>query len=205
MVKLMSRKKTKSFTQPDKEACGPASLKNALKLLGMRKSYDELYDLCKTTKNGTSVENLIKAACRLGLSVMSLEWATLTHIQNALKSAPGQPRAVIVDYLYMDEEPMEETGHYAVVASYSARSSRIILFDSFSGTKKSYLWTDFLDQWYDYDYKRIKAKHSIRRYTLYKRWHNRLMLVVAKSPKHLPKFRSVSKKLYIPNHSRSNS
>lgn len=194
----MSRKKTKPFTQPDKEACGPAALKNTLKLFNMRKSYDQLYDLCKTTKNGTSVENLIQAANRLGFYVMSIEWATLTHLQNALKSPSAATRAVIVDYLYKDEEPHEETGHYAVVASYSARSSRVILFDSYSGTKKSYLWTDFLDRWYDYDYKRVKAKHSIRRYNLYRKWHNRLLLVIAKQPEHLPKFKSATKKIFIP-------
>ena len=198
MGKLMSRKKTRPFTQPDIEACGPAALKTALKLFGMRRSYDGLYDLCKTTKNGTSVENLIKAANRLGFYVLSIEWATLTHIQNSPKAPSGHTRAVIVDYLYRDEDPHEETGHYAVVAGYSARSSRIITFDSYTGTKKSYLWTDFLDSWYDYDYKRIKARHSIRRYTLYKRWHNRLMLVLAKKPEFLPRFRSASKKYFTP-------
>ncbi len=197
----MSRSKTKTFTQPDEEACGPAALKTALRILGDSRSYEELYSLCKTNKNGTSVTNLIRAANKLGISVLSVQWATLTHIQNAIKFRPGQPRAVIVDYLYKDTEPPEETGHYAVVAKYSARNSRIVLFDSYSGKKKSYLWTDFLDRWYDYDYKRIKNKTAIRRYKLYRRWHNRLMLVLAKDPKHLPRYRIPTTKHYLSSRS----
>jgi ABC-type bacteriocin/lantibiotic exporter with double-glycine peptidase domain len=174
----MGRTKTKTFTQPDTYSCGPAALKIALRVLGIHKSYEYLADLCKTTKNGTSVTNLIKAANQVGLSLMSLE---------------------SVDYLYMDVKPHEDTGHYATIARYSARNSRLILFDSYSGSKKSYLWTDFLDRWYDYDFKRVKATHSIRRYRLYKRWHNRLLLVLATNPKFLPKFTNSSAKIYLPN------
>lgn len=195
----MGRKKTKPITQIDEVSCGPASLKIALKILGVNLGYEYLYSLCKTNKNGTSVARMIQAANKLGLSVMTMEWATLTHLQSALKSKPGKPRIVIVDYLYSDTEPPEETGHYAVVAGYSARNSRIIIFDSISGTKKSYLWTDFLDTWYDYDYKRVKAEHSIRRYQLYKKWHNRLMFVMSFNPKYLPKFRNSLTQLFTPS------
>lgn len=192
----MGRTKTKTYAQPDENSCGPAALKNALNIIGLRSSFKELCRLCKNTKNGTSVANLIKAANNQGASVMTVEWATLRHIQRILKAKSGQPLAGIVDYLYMDGEPHEDTGHYAAISSYSARNSRLILFDSYSGTKKSYLWTDFQENWFDYDNKRITSKHAIRRGQLYKRWHNRLLVILARDEQHLPKFTTPTAKIY---------
>ena len=194
----MSRSKAKPVFQPDDFSCGPVALKTALSILRVKSSVKELKTICKTNSRGTSIPNLIRGANRKGVYVMAIEWATLKHLQSALKYAAGQPRAVIVDYLYKDATPHEETGHYATVSGFSSRSSRIILLDSYTGTKKSYRWTDFLDRWYDYDYQRVKAEHSIRRYQLYKRWRNLLMLVLARDPKHLPKFRNSTKKIYLP-------
>ena len=190
----MSRSKAKPYPQPDENSCGPASLKTALEILGIRKSFSTLSRLCGVTKQGTSVKKLIRVANRLGVSVLAVEWATLRHLQSALKSISSQPRAVIVDYLYLDKQPYEETGHYAVVATYSARNGRILIFDSYSETKKSYSWHDFLDRWYDYDYRRIKT--SRRRYTRSRKWHNRLLLVLARNPDHLPRFTIRTAKLY---------
>lgn len=199
----MSRSKTKTFIQPNDFSCGPASLKTALRTLDMQVSYRTLFTLCKTTKNGTSVSNMIKAVNRLGLTAMTVQDSTLTQLQSALKTKSGQKRAVIVDYLYLGEEPEEETGHFATVAGFSARTSRIVLFDSYSGTKKSYLWTDFLDQWYGYEYKRVKNKLSAKYKSLYKKWQNRHMIILVKSVHDLPKFRSPGVKIYRPSLVRS--
>lgn len=201
----MSRSRTKIFIQPNGFSCGPSSLKIALRTLNIQVSYDTLFTLCKTTRTGTNAAGLIRAANRLGLCAMTVHNSTLTHLQSALRSKPGQERAVIVDYLYLDETPEEETGHFAAVAGYSSRLSRIILFDSFSGTKKSYLWTDFLDRWYGYEYKRIKNKQSVRHLSLYRRWQNRHMIILAKSPKNLPDFRTPHKKIYLPKKSFTSS
>lgn len=194
----MGRTKAKTYSQPDDSTCGPASLKTALEILGQpRLSLTALTKLCKTSKNGTSVSNLINAANQLGLTVLAVQWATLRHLQASLKHNPNAPRAVIVDYLYdltPENQPVEESGHYAAVASFSARNSRLILFDSASGGKKSYSWKEFLDRWYDYDYRRIKtSKKSYRRS---KKWHNRLMLVLVKNPKFLPKFNNPYTRLH---------
>jgi len=189
----MGRSKAKTYLQPDNRTCGPASLKTALEILGTRKSLGELVKLCKTNRNGTTPARLIKAANRLGISVLAVEWTTLTHLQSALKHPPTKPRAVIVDYLYdlkADFSPHEESGHYAAVASYSASDRRIILFDSSTGRKKSYDWKDFLDRWYDFESKKRQTKFV-------KSWNNRLMLVLARNPKFLPKFKISTAKLFL--------
>ncbi len=205
----MGRTRAHTYEQPDDNTCGPASLKCVLDILGLpRKSLAFLTTLCKTGRNGTSVQNLIKAANKLGLAVLAVEFANLNHLQSALNSKPGQPRAVIVDYLYDlddDYDPHEESGHYAAVASFSPRNSRIILFDSASGTKKSYNWHDFLNRWYDYDFKRRRINKRGRKYRLVKNWYTRLILILASEENFLPKFNTPNKKLFLPSKKKSSS
>jgi len=186
----MGRSKIKAFPQPDDISCGPATLKTTLRIFGIHKPFSEINRLCKTNKNGTSLPNFIRAARQLGISVLSKEWATLTHLKSSLKNQPGFFRAVVVDYLYQDKEPYEETGHYAVVAGFSTKKNRITIFDSSTGSKKSYSWKDFLSRWYDYDFRRIKNKKSDRHHMLYKKWHVRPLIVLAKHESHLPKFKN---------------
>ena len=195
----MSRSKAKSHAQPDDYTCGPASLKTALDILGRRVSLTSLIPLCKTTKNGTSVKNLISAINHLGYPVLAVEWATLHHLQSALKYQLDQPRGVIVNYQEIDDgDPEDESGHYATVAGYSSRDSRIILFDSYSGKKKSYKWTDFIDIWYDYDFRRIRRHHRGQQFKLTRRFYNRLLLIVTKDISHLPKYSISTAKLFEP-------
>ena len=190
----MGRNKAKTYSQPDETTCGPAALKTALEILGIRKSLPGLVKLCGTNKNGTSVKKLIRAANQLDLAVLTVEWATLRHLHAALRHNSQKPLAVIVDYLYdldRDYSPDEESGHYATVASFSGRQGKIVLFDSSSGGRKSYLWSEFLDRWYDYDYRRIKNRRS-------KKWHNRLMLILARDASHLPRVTTSTAKLHLP-------
>jgi ABC-type bacteriocin/lantibiotic exporter with double-glycine peptidase domain len=192
----MSRSKAKIHPQPDDYTCGPASLKTALEILGVKSSLKNLIRLCRTNKNGTKVIHLVKAANKLGVSALVLEWATLRHLQSALKNTSTKPKSVIVDYLYKDEEPHYETGHYAAVASFSASVGRIQLFDSISNTKKTYAWKDFLDRWYDYEKKWTHVNHHRQKFRLTRKWSNRLMIILTKDPKFLPKFKISSQKIY---------
>jgi ABC-type bacteriocin/lantibiotic exporter with double-glycine peptidase domain len=203
----MSRSKAKPHSQPDNYTCGPASLKTALDILGRRIPLKDLISACKTTRNGTSVKNLIAAINQLGYPVMAVEWATLKHLQSALKTLPDRPRAVIANYQEIDvADAKGESGHYAAVAGFSARTSRIVLFDSFSGGKKSYKWTKFIDIWYDYDYRRIRQNRRRRQFRLARKFYNRLMLVIARHPAHLPRFTVPTAKLFLPaNYSRTMS
>ena len=197
----MGRKHVKPIMQPDDTTCGPASIKHALHVLGIRKSLPSLVTLCKTNRNGTSTKNILRAITKLGLSVMAVENATLRHLQSALKYPPSAPRAALVSYLYdLDEKynPQPESGHWAVVASYLSSTSRIVLLDSASGKRKSYNWSDIRSRWFDYDYKRRKIVKNEKKFRLVKSWQPQLLLVIAKTPAALPKFRISTAHIFTP-------
>lgn len=195
----MGRSHITPIQQPDDTTCGPSALKSALSILGKRKSLAHLIELCKTNRNGTSTRNMVRAATTLGFPALVVEYATLHHLQSALKYTPNAPRAVLVSYLYdLDEqdEPHPDSGHWAVVSSYSARNSRIVLLDSASGKKKSYPWKEFRDRWMDYDLKRKKIKKGRKEFKLIRRWQEQLMMVIAKEKDFLPKFKISTAKLF---------
>ena len=96
----MGRSHITPIKQPDDTTCGPAALKLALTILGKRRSLSTLIELCKTTRNGTSTKNMITAVNKLGFPALVVEYATLHHLQSALKYTPNAPRAVLVSYLY---------------------------------------------------------------------------------------------------------
>lgn len=197
----MGRSHVSPIQQPDDRTCGPSALKSALVILGKRKSLSSLIDLCKTNRNGTSTKHMIAAITKVGLPVLVVEYATLHHLQSALKYSPNAPRAVLVSYLYdLDEkkDPHPDSGHWAVVTSYSARNSRIVLLDSASGKKKSYPWKAFRDRWMDYDLKRRRVTKRGRTFRLVRRWQEQLMMVIAKDKDNLPKFRIDTAKLFLP-------
>lgn len=170
-------------------------------MLGMRVSMDRLIKLCKTGRNGTSTKHLIMAANKLGLSVLVVEYATLHHLQSALKYRSKEPRAVLVSYLYdLDDqyEPQPESGHWAMVASYLSSTSRIVILDSATGKRKSYAWNEFRQRWWDYDYKRKRVKKNESKFRLVRKWQPQLMLVVARDPESLPYFRTDTARVFIP-------
>jgi len=195
----MGRSHITPIQQPDSLTCGPASLKLALAILGKRKSLDSLTELCKTNGHGTTTKNMIGAVNKLGLPTLVVEYATLHHVQSALKYRPNQPRAVLVSYLYdLDErkDPHPESGHWAVVSSFSARRSRIVLLDSSSGRKKSYDWQTFRDRWMDYDLRRKRVKKNGQKFRLIRKWQQQLLMVIARETENLPRFRISTAKLY---------
>lgn len=199
----MGRSKVTTIRQPDDLTCGPAALKHALTILGKRKSLDTLIELCQTNRNGTSTQKMINAVNKLGYSAMVVEGATLHHLQSALRYRPNQNRAVLVSYLYdLDEKerPHPESGHWAVVSSFAASKSRIVLLDSASGRKKSYSWTEFRDRWTDYDLRRRKIGKSGNHFKLVKRWQSQLLLVIAKEETTLPRFRISTARIFPAAH-----
>ncbi|MFZ5535148.1 MAG: cysteine peptidase family C39 domain-containing protein [Patescibacteria group bacterium] len=197
----MGRKNIKPIQQPDDITCGPVSLKHVAEYLGLRASMKRLIELCKTGRNGTSTKHMIEAANKLGLSVMVMEYATLHHLQSALKYRPKEQRAVIVSYLYdLDDKykPQEESGHWAMVASYLSSKSRIVLLDSATGKRKSYDWSDFRSRWWDFDYKRRRLTKHSKKFRLIRKWQPQLMMVVARDPESLPYFRTETARVFIP-------
>lgn len=197
----MGRSHVKPIQQPDDTTCGPVALKHALAIFGRRKSLDSLMELCGTNRNGTSTKNMIRAANKLGFSVLVVQYATLHHLQSALKYLPNQVRAVLVSYLYdLDEKdrPHPDSGHWAVVSSYRASRSRIVLLDSASAAKKSYDWSDFRARWMDFDLKRRKISAHSRHFKLVRRWQQQLLLVMARHPEDLPRFHISTSKVFTP-------
>jgi len=145
---------------------------------------------------------MIRAANKLGFSVLVVEYATLSHVQSALKYKQNQVRAVLVSYLYdLDEkdQPHPDSGHWAVVSSYRPSQSRIVLLDSASAQKKSYAWADFRARWMDFDLKRRKNSAHSKRFHLVKNWQKQLMLVMARDPKDLPKFDIETSHVFTPD------
>lgn len=197
----MGRTHVTPIQQPDSATCGPASIKHALEIFGVRKSLNSLIELCKTTRNGTTTRHMIAALNKLGFWVLAVEYATLRHIQSALKCTPGKMRAGILSYLYdLDKKrrPHPDSGHWAVVGSYSARNGRIVLFDSSKAQKTSYRWINFLPRWRDYDLKRKKLSKRSKKFRLIRHWQNQLLLVVARESEHLPKFRTETGRIFPP-------
>jgi ABC-type bacteriocin/lantibiotic exporter with double-glycine peptidase domain len=187
----MGRSQITPVQQPDEFTCGPAALKHALAILGVRKSVDSLTELCKTNRNGTTTKNFIRAAKQLGLCSMTVERATLRHVQSALKYSPKNVRAALVSYLYdkdKNNEPVETSGHWAVVSSYSASRSRITVFDSYEGKRKSYSWSDFRRRWITYDLKRRNRAINGKQYEMIKKWQPQELVILAKDMSALPKF-----------------
>jgi len=198
----MGRSHVSPIQQPDNTTCGPAALKLAFEIFGKHKSLENLTELCKTNKNGTSTKNMITAINKLGYCVEVVQYATLHHLQSALRYPPNNMRAVLVSYLYdLDEKdrPHPDSGHWAVVSSYSASKSRIVLLDSSTGKKKSYDWSDFRSRWMDYDLERRKIKKRGRKFRLIRRWQQQLLLVIAKTEGNLPWFRIESSQVFTPD------
>lgn len=197
----MGRSHVSAIQQPDDTTCGPSALKIALAVLGKRKSLSTLIDLCRTTRNGTSAANMVAAVNKLGLPALMVEYATLHHLQSALKYSPNNPRAVLVSYLYdLDERdrPHPESGHWAVVSSFSGRRSRIVLLDSATSKKKSYAWMKFRERWMDYDLKRKRLKKRGKKFHLVRRWQQQLLMIIARDVANLPNFTISTAKLFEP-------
>lgn len=197
----MGRSKIIPIPQPNEETCGPAALKIALSILGKRKSLAALVALCKTNRNGTSAKNMISAVNKLGFPIQVVEYADLRHLQSSLKYPANKPRAVLVSYLYEDDEkdqPHPDSGHWATVAAFSASKNTIVLFDSYTSQKKSYKWADFRARWWDYDLKRKNLERAEKQFKLVRRWQSQLLLIIARDTGHLPKFKISTAKTFLP-------
>lgn len=180
------------YQSSDEPACGPAALKHALAVLGKRKSLERLKEICKVTRNGTSTKNMVAATKKLGLSALVVKSATLHHLHSALRYGPQNVRAVLVSYLYDKDK---DSGHWATVSGYLSSKSRIVLFDSYSGQKKSYPWEQFRSRWIDYDLKRRRVGKR-GKFKIVRHWQPQLMMVVAEHTEALPRFRIHTARLY---------
>ena len=201
----MGRSRVTPITQKDEYSCGPTALKTALKILDVRASLSKLIALSKPSKrNGTSIKNLLRTIKTFGLHTLAVEYSTLAHIKAALKTSDGIHCAVMLTYIYdleHDGKIDPENGHWATVSGYKSDLGRIVLFDSYTGKRKSYPWQKFRYLWRDYEYKRHADNKTGRTFKLVKKWMPQFMLIIARSKEELPTFRTPYAKYFAPDSS----
>ncbi|MBI5064796.1 C39 family peptidase [Candidatus Woesearchaeota archaeon] len=153
--------KLKPHIQELKDSCGPACLKIILDYYGIKKSEKSLIKLCKTTKEGTSIENLVKAAKKFSLSVFIKKNASIED----LKKHFHQKIPVIVDWF------LEDDGHYAIVAKIDKRN--IYLQDPSMGKIRKISLKKFNRIWFDFIHEVPTSNKDFilrRMIVIYKKW-----------------------------------
>lgn len=144
MLKVKHFRETPGF-------CGPASLKMVLDYYGVSLSEAKIAKLTGfTMKKGTSKEDLIRAAKKLGFKAFSKENSSFADIKKFIrKKIP-----VIVDWF------SEDDGHYSVVIGIDKRS--ITLMDpQLDEGKIKFSLSDFYRVWFDFPGNYIKSIKDI--------------------------------------------
>lgn len=139
---------TKRFRQ-QKARCGPASLKIVANYFGVDVSESRIARLCRVSKvSGTTANNLVAAALKMGLAARVVDGATFSDIARWLRK--GVP--VIVDWMSIGHRGASRaaTGHYSVVSGLTA--DEITLEDPAIGRKRRLARPLFLSLWYDFRY-----------------------------------------------------
>lgn len=153
--------KVKPHFQEKNDTCGPACLKIILDFYGIKKSEKSLVKLCKTTKEGTKANDLIKAAKKFKLSGFIKDNSRIEDLKENLH----QKIPVIVDWF------LEDDGHYSIVAKMDKK--HIFLQDPSIGKIRKIKLSKFNRIWFDfiYDIPTSKKDFIIRRMiVIYKKW-----------------------------------
>ncbi len=185
----MGRSHVQAVKQPDELSCGPATLQMILRIFDIHAPMSLLYELCRTNSAGTNTRNMIRAIRILGFWVQYRKNSRLTDMKKALAKRQNNTCAVCVPYLYggPHDNPKEDSGHWATVASLGTQSKTITLFDSYEGKRKTYFWRSFRSRWWDYSMKKrpqsIKTP-SKRKFS--KQWKQGIMITVALRETSLP-------------------
>jgi ABC-type bacteriocin/lantibiotic exporter with double-glycine peptidase domain len=139
---------TKRFRQ-SKAQCGPAALKIVVGYFGESISEARVAAACRGSRiSGTSGENLVAAARKLGFAAKIVDEANFRVIATWLRK--GVP--VIVDWMSIcyRESARVATGHYSVVSGLTQHE--IILEDPAIGRKRRLARPVFMSLWYDFKY-----------------------------------------------------
>ena len=142
--------------------CGAKALQLVMAYYGVEVRESQLLKELKTTKNGTSVKNMIAVAEKKGFQVIANCGVSL----DTVKQYVDQKHPVIVliqawANRYMTIEDWREDyddGHYVVVIGYEGS---VIVFEDPSSFRRTWLTTEeFLFRWHDIDTKtREKLDH----------------------------------------------
>ncbi len=152
-MKKINPHKLIQYEQKGKDSCGPACLKIILAFYGIRKSEKNLEKLCKTTNNGTTIKNLIKAARKFELVGDVKEYSSIEYLKKNIK----QKIPTIVDWF------LEDDGHYSVVAGIDDKN--IYLQDPSIGKIRKVELQKFKRIWFDFvgDFPKSKKEFILRR------------------------------------------
>lgn len=128
----------KYHRQETKDTCGPACMRMALGMLGIKKSEKSLAKLLKTDNiHGTLNRNFPPVAKKYKLRCKSAGGASLKDIRNLME----QGYVVIVCYFIRREREY----HYAVMRKIGAR--HIYLHDPWFGPRHGYTTGHFMKIW----------------------------------------------------------
>ncbi len=143
--------KVKPYEQQYSGYCGPASLKMVLDYYDVKKSESELARLAKSTKaKGTSGENLVKAARRLGFKAFLKDSAEISEVK---KYVLNKKIPVMVNWFSRDD------GHYSVVAGIDKKY--IYLQDPELGGINKIELKKFKRIWFGFEGKYLRTKNDI--------------------------------------------
>ena len=115
------------------------------KFFGKNLTEKELTKVAKTTKNGTTHQNIINTTRKAGFYCLAHENSTL----NELRAFIDKGLPAIVNYT----EPDTNEGHYAVIIGYT--KNKLIMNDPWNGKNFKIKNRDFLSRWHD----RNKSDH----------------------------------------------
>jgi predicted double-glycine peptidase len=132
-----------------------------LHYFGIKKTEEEIRKVAKTNeKNGTSTQNLIKAARHFGLETK----ADYNMDEQDLKDWLNQKKPVIVCFQAWGSKKYYKTkdsGHYAVVIGFDEEN--IYLQDpSIEEKSRGHIpWKEFIERWHDKDSKSDRDRYGI--------------------------------------------
>jgi predicted double-glycine peptidase len=142
-----TRIKIRPFGQKN-YSCGPACLKAVFDYWGVAVSESEIADIAGTSRNGTSIDGLVKASRHFGFDALVKRNASLDDLRGYI----GRDIPVIVAWFLKDD------GHYSVVVDIN--KNNIVLSDPalkrpfvYGNTRKmscqkfQRLWFDFPDDY----------------------------------------------------------
>lgn len=147
MIKIKPHRQSSGF-------CGPSSLKMIAEYYGIQKTEKELGVLSKCTEEkGSTAENLLSAARKIGLNGFYKDDSSLSEIRKFISK--GIP--VIVDWFSIND------GHYSVVAGIDKKF--IYLQDPELGKINKIALQTFNRVWFDFkgDYLKSAGDLYIRR------------------------------------------
>jgi ABC-type bacteriocin/lantibiotic exporter with double-glycine peptidase domain len=137
------------YSQSRKYSCGAACLKMAFAAYGRRVSERDLIRATKTTKQGTTRKNMLKAARKSGFKSVSYENASI--LQAKRLAARGVP--VIINYM----EPTDYEDHFAVFVSVGRNF--VVLNDPWNGRSFRISKKEFLKRWWGWTNDRERKIH----------------------------------------------